>query len=234
MYRPTNFSQTKFANSAAIVYNKFREVYPALVITLEQVKEDLYNGKSTEREKAKKADEVQAGILNYMFGLSLSVCVDIYKVYGAISNIFQIIDILPHDRMDLFYKLVQQMKANLIMEDYPCMMFVSELGEVEDSVTNKVASDKEKVETCKGIIAEVCLWPAYHKDIREMLLKGSYRGVVLGQLTAEASRTRAGNQVTSEWLEENRKSVVGKVNKRAEGVLTFLIEGLVEKVYSVQ
>ena len=117
-------------------------------------------------------------------------------------NILQIIDILPHDRMDLFYKLIRQMKdmkANLIVEDCPCMMFVSELGEVEDSMTNRVASDKEKVETCKGILAEVCSWPAYHKDIREVLLKGSYRGVVLGQLTAEASRTRAGTQVTSEW-----------------------------------
>ena len=192
MYRPTNFSETKFANSAAIVYNKFREVYPALVITLEQVKEDLYNGNSTEREKAKKADDVQAGILNYMFGLSLYVCVGIYKIYGAISNILQIIDILPHDRMDLFYKLIRQMKdmkANLIVEDCPCMMFVSELGVVEDFMTNKVASDKEKVETCKGILAEVCLWPALHKDIREVLVKGSYRGVVLGQLTGDSSRT---------------------------------------------
>ena len=113
------------------MYNKFREVYPALVITLEQVKEDLYNGKSTEREKAKKADDVQAGILNYMFGLSLSVCVDIYKVYGAISNILQIIDILPHERRDIFNKLIQKMrdmKVMLTVEDCPCMMLVSELG----------------------------------------------------------------------------------------------------------
>ena len=54
MYRPTNFSETKFTNSAAIVYTKFRAVYPALVVTLKQVKEDLGNGKSTEREKAKR------------------------------------------------------------------------------------------------------------------------------------------------------------------------------------
>jgi hypothetical protein len=80
--------------------------------------------------------------------------------------------------------------------------------------------------------AQAQFGPAYHKDIREVLLKGSYRGVVLGQLTAEASRTRAGTQVTSEWLKENRKSVVERVDKRAEGVLTFLIEGLEEKVYS--
>jgi hypothetical protein len=30
-YKPTNFSETKFANHAAQVYSKFREVYPALV-----------------------------------------------------------------------------------------------------------------------------------------------------------------------------------------------------------
>ena len=65
-----------------------------------------------------------------------------------------------------------------------------------------------------------------------MLLKGTERGVVLGQLTAEASRTQAGTQITREWLKENRKSVVERINNRAEGVLTCLIEGVVEKVYS--
>ena len=63
-------------------------------------------------------------------------------------------------------------------------------------------------------------------------MKGSYRGVVLGQLTGDSSRTRAGTQVTSEGLKENRESVIKRIYKRAEGVLTFLIDGLVEKVYS--
>ena len=100
MCRPAAFSETKFANSASLVYSMFRVVYPALLITLSKVKEDLYNGKSSERDKAQKADEVQGAIHNWLFALSLSVCVDIYSVYGAISKILQIVSILPHVRLD--------------------------------------------------------------------------------------------------------------------------------------
>ena len=122
-YRPRSFSETKFANSAALVYKKFRAVYPALVVTLEKVKEDLYTGKSTEKEKAEKADEVQGGIMNYMWSLSLSVAVDVYEKVGAISNILQIVDILPQERYDKFKRLLDmlnEMAAHISLEDCPC------------------------------------------------------------------------------------------------------------------
>ena len=85
-------------------------MYPALLITLSKVKEDLYDGKSSERDKAEKADEVQGAIHNWLFALSLSVCVDIYTVYGAISNILQIVSILPHIRMDMFNRQIMKME----------------------------------------------------------------------------------------------------------------------------
>ena len=64
-----------------------------------------------------------------------------------------------------------------------------------------------------------------------MLGKGSYRGVVLGQLTTDPTRTRAGAAVGRQWLEEDRQSTVEKVSKSAGEVVTFLVEGLRDKVY---
>ena len=228
--RPVNFSETKFANSAALVYSKFRQAYPALIITLEKVKEDLRTGVSTEREKAKRADEVQGGIMDYLFTLTLSVCVDTYSIYGAISNILQLINILPHEKMDLFNKLLQKlskMKCFFKREVCPCMRITSCDEEVDDTVGVK---DMEL--ESEGIPSEVCYWPALHKDILEVQVKGKYRGVVLGQLQAEQSRTRVGSKITKQWLKEDTDTVIKKVYSRADKLVTFLEQGLSEKVYS--
>ena len=220
MYRPAAFSETKFANSASIVYTKFRELFPALVITLEEVKQDFHNGNSTEKVKAEKADEVQSGIMNYLFCLSLSALVDIYRVYGAISNILQIINILPHERHDMFKNQLakfREMKNSVDLEDCPCMMVVEGDEVKEDS---------------KEILEEVCCWLALHADTRDMLKKGKYRGVVLGQLNMDPTNTREGRQQATQWLEEDRQSTANKVYRRAEEMVSYLMEGLGEKVYN--
>ena len=54
--------------------------------------------------------------------------------------------------------------------------------------------------------------------------------MVLGQLTTDPTRTRAGAAVGRRWLEEDRQSTV--ISKRAGEVVTFLEEGLWDKVYS--
>ena len=231
-YKPANFSETKFANHAAQVYCKFREVYPALVITLEEVKEEFFNGTSTEREKAEKADAVQGGILNYLFVLSLSLCSDVYTLYGKISNCLQIINILPHERMERFdqlIKVLKEMRSSIRMEDCPCFMFVDFEGSCE--LVEEIGVGGE-IESVKGLVAELCVWPSLHGDTREVLGKGKYRGVVLGQLRQDVARTRAGSQVTKEWLGEDRTSVVERVSRRAEDMVTFLLDGLSSKVYS--
>ena len=65
-----------------------------------------------------------------------------------------------------------------------------------------------------------------------MLGKGSYRGVMLGQLTTDPTRTRAGAAVgSSGWRRTGSQSMVEKVSKRAGEVVTFLVEGLRDKVY---
>lgn len=169
-----------------------------------------------------------------LFALSLSVCVDIYSVYGAISKILQIVSILPHVRLDMFNKQIMKMKymeISVRLEDCPCMMFAGEDGLVEDVMENSLASDKEKTEVVRGILAEVCYWPALHSDIRQMMHMGLYRGQPLGQLTTDSSRTRVGSQVAKDWLKEDRKSTAEKVYKRGSDVVSFLAEGLEEKVF---
>ena len=217
LYMLVPFSETKFANSAEVVYFKLREEYPALVITLEEVKEDLHNGNSTERAKADKAAEVQSGIMNYTFCLSLSAVVDIYRVYGSISKILQIINLLPHERYQMFQEqlgLFQRMLDNIDYKTCSCKAVVEGEG-VEDG----------------DQMAEKCPWPTLHQDINEVLLKGKYRGCVLGQLVEDSACTRDGRRQEKIWLEESRESTVAVVLKRAQEVAKHISEELREKVY---
>ena len=217
LYMLVPFSETKFANSAEVVYAKMREEYPALVITLEEVKEDLFNGNSTEKAKADKAAEVQSGIMNYTFCLSLSAVVDIYRVYGSISKILQLINLLPHERYQIFQEqmgVFQKMLDNQDFSSCSCKAVTKE-GGVEDG----------------GQTAEKCPWPTLHQDINEVLLKGKYRGCVLGQLVADTTCTREGRRQEKVWLQESRESTVAVVLKRAKDAATYIFEGLREKVY---
>ena len=50
---------------------------PSMIETLEKVKEDFYNGDSTEKKKAEDADYVQSRIFSWTFGLSLSASIDV-------------------------------------------------------------------------------------------------------------------------------------------------------------
>ena len=213
LYMLAPFSETKFANSAAVVYFKMREEYPALVITLEEVKEDLFNGNSTERGKAEKAGEVQGGIMNYTFCLSLSALVDIYNIFGSISKILQIINLLPHERYQMFQEkmhVFQLMLEHLKPDSCPCRTV--EKGDGGEAV-------KE------------CPWPYLHADINEVVNKGKYRGCVLGQLVPDSTCTREGRRQEARWLEENRESTIEKVLKRADDVVNNLYKGLEEKIY---
>ena len=234
-YRPCSFSETKFANSAALVYKKFRSVYPALLVTLEKVKEDFYEGKSTEKEKAEKADEVQGGIMNYLFGLSLSAANDAYDKVGAISNVLQIVDILPHERYDKFKRLLDrlnEMAAHINLGDCPCQEEEDREDEEDKEEQEEEHDELDITLAAKGEEEKVCYWPSLHKDTKEVLQKGKYRGVVLGQLTTDPTRTRAGTEEASQWLTEDRKTTAFKAFKRAVEMVTFLSKGLEEKVYS--
>ena len=171
-------------------------------------------------------------MLNYMFALSLSGTVDIYSVYGIISKLLQTVNMLPFERMEKFQKLtkkLQEMVGTVKLEDCACSLFATPTDELDEGI-----GMSGKVVEAKGIVEEVCCWPAFHKDAREVLGKGQYQGVVLGQLHQDVARTRAGSQVTREWLGEDRVSVVNRACKRLGALASFFQKGLDERVYKEQ
>lgn len=92
MLRPKTFSATKMANHSAAVYHRFREMVPALLKTLWQVKLE-YSGVGRGGEgvkKVEKATSVLNRVHNATFLLSLSALVDIYTIYSSIANNFQV------------------------------------------------------------------------------------------------------------------------------------------------
>ena len=217
MKRPARFSETKFADHAHEVYDKFRNNYKALIILLEEAKAEGRAGSSDQRKRAEKADEVQGKIFNWLFSLCLSMVTDVYKVYRCISCILQKINILPQDKYDCFKSYLDKFRAMLNSLQYdncPC--------EILD-LTDKV--DKELVE-------EVCLWPRLHQDIRAALEQGTYRDLDLGMVVEEAYRTRACTRLNLDWLEVDLQEVVNKVLKRATELVTFVEGRLREKVYT--
>ena len=97
------------------------------------MKEEYKDGdcNSNQKKKTETADELEGKIYNYMFLLSLSALIDIYSVYSAITNILQIVNILPHERMDKFFHLLSVYKEMLTcaeIKDCPCSMFVNTDG----------------------------------------------------------------------------------------------------------
>ena len=92
---------------------------------------------------------------------------------------------LPHEKYGEFASIVkhmQEMASSVRSQDCPCRAFVK-----EDSLSG--APEDEEVRK------EICLWQNLHGDILDMIVKkhGEYRFVPMGQLTADALRTRLGD-----------------------------------------
>ena len=148
MKRPSGFSETKFANHAHNVYEKFRNNFRALNVVLEQSKECRYS--ADEKKKAENADEIQGKTWNWLFATSLSMVTNVYKVYASISLILQKVDILPHQKYDIFKDLLSKFAKMLDNVSYnECLNMVLDL------------TDKRLREVQK----EVCYWPRFHEDI---------------------------------------------------------------------
>ena len=207
--RPKTFSETKMANHSRAVYARFREIVPALLSTLEEVKQEwAREGGSHDKEKALKADAIMAKIYNTIFLLTLSLLVDIYTIYSIISENLQVVNRLAFDRKDIFDRQVKKLEK---------MMTSVEVA--------KCPCSKEKEE-------EVCLWPVLHRDIKELQEKSMYRGVLIGCLAEEGSKTRVGTEQTKRVALLDLEKVVETVTKRAVSVVSFLCNGLSTNVYS--
>ena len=139
------------------------------------------------------------------------------------------VNILPYERFDQFNVLMANYPAMLSAVDIhncPCSLFIDlSCHQTESYVL--VEEDKEK-----GLARAVCLWPVYHSDIREVMSKGEYRGIPMGQLVEDPTRTRAGQEVAAGNMLLDREGIIRITNKRAHDVVEFLESGLSEVVYN--
>ncbi len=103
---PMFYSETKFANHCAKVYEQLCKDYPALFSTLEETQMNNFgvsNAKS--RQTASDAARLKNKLANKKFALTHSGVCDIYDTFGHGINILQIVSILPHERFDKFHEV---------------------------------------------------------------------------------------------------------------------------------
>ena len=78
-------------------------------------------------------------IKNKRFCMHLSGLADIYNMFGLFVNVVQKVNVLPHERYDNAIQVLDTMAKM------------------------KKLSSHEKCDN------ESCLWPSYHKDVKEMI-----------------------------------------------------------------
>ena len=168
--RPKTFSETKMANHSAAVYQRFREMIPALLKTLWQAKLD-YSGVGSGGEGAKKVEKATSLLIrlhNATLLLSLSALVDIYNIYNIysrIANNIQIVDMLVFERLDIFdTNLEKLMKLGETVSVNSCRC-----SDYFDYVTYTFRSPGLVGKGLEALIKESCNWPVFHADIREMI-----------------------------------------------------------------
>ena len=209
--RPKTFSDTKMANHAKQVYQRFRQILPAMLQTLREVMEK-YTGGDSDEDKQLKANDVFKEIHTVTFLLSLSALVDVYTVYALISNNFQVINQFPFDRKDIFDKHVHslgEMRKTVGVEACPCSMYFDYRkgiylrvgcplymqGEEEEEEVEVVLGEEEekkkkeelklKVKRLEANIAEVCGWQSFHHDVRTIMVTIQTNTIKLNCQTAK-------------------------------------------------
>ena len=234
--RPKTFSETKMANYSQEVYSRFREMVPALLMTLEEVKREYDgSGGSEGSEKAHKADSLMAKVYHAIFLMTLSVLIDIYIVYSAISANFQVVNRFAFTRMDNFNKSLvkfQEMLSSVDVADCSCSSYYNYEDSVYKSDKDGEAWNETKMKKEMKMKQEICQWETFHGDVRKMKSKSEYRGVVIGCLAEDGSKTRAGASQTMRVRLLDVDKVVETVTERARSVTTFLHTGLSNSVYT--
>ena len=143
------------------------------------------------------------------------------------------VNILPFERYDQFQAVMANYPAMLSAVDIhscPCSLFMDLSCGVDGNQAKSYLLVEEDEE--KGLARSVCLWPVYHSDIREVMSRGEYRGIPMGQLVEDPTRTRAGQEVAAENMLLDREGIIRITNKRAHDVVEFLEGGLSEVVYN--
>lgn len=143
----------------------------------------------------------------------------------------QVVNELVFDRLDIFNRNMEKFKEMLKsveVSDCCCSAFFdySQQEYWENEEFGLVG-----VEKVEKFIQEICSWPVFHSDIREMMVKSMYRGVAVGCMGEEGTQTRVGVAQSQRVAVLDVGKVVDIVTNRASTVLTFLHTGL-SSIYS--
>ena len=107
---PTTLSETRMANYKFVVLNNFVKDLKPIIIALETIQQEKCAGNSKERAEADVAAAYRSKIFTRKFILKVTGMSDIYNVYGNITNILQKVNVLPHEKYDMFVKLIDKLK----------------------------------------------------------------------------------------------------------------------------
>lgn len=119
MKKLTNFQKTRFANSMRFVFINIRTDYAAVRQALSDLvssKEQSSNNK--DRAKAEECRSVLRKINSWVFTLTLSGSADIYGMFGALSNVCQVVDVLPFERYDRAKHVIEKLKKMFSTMDH--------------------------------------------------------------------------------------------------------------------
>ncbi|CAB4009083.1 Hypothetical predicted protein [Paramuricea clavata] len=204
---PELFSETRFANHARKVYVSFREDFPAIIRTLEEVQLENMEGNSDDRKKATHASDLLDKILNTRFTVRLSGLCDIYEVFGHGVNILQTVDMLPHDKFDRFHSVV-----------------IGKFNSMTASLDHA---------TCISSYGSKCQWPTLHRDLEEIKTIGSYRGIPMAQSYGEEINTRMGERRAARNARDEQQGIViiVKAQQDLQKLVQRMYECLHNKVY---
>ena len=203
---PKFFSETRFANHARKVYASFREDFPAIIHTLEEIQLQNMEGSSDDRKKAANASNLSNKMHNKRFCTIFSGLCDIYEVFGHGVNILQTVDMLPHDKFDRFHSVV-----------------ISKFNSMAASVDHP---------TCISSHGSKCQWPMLHLDLEEIKTLGSYRGIPMAQSYGKEINTRMGERRAARNAEDERQGIpIVKAQKDLQKLVQRMYEDLNNHIY---
>ena len=152
------FSTTRFPNSVRAVFDTLIDDFKTVVMCLEEILENCDNAVSEGKKRADEAKTILRKIKSRSFVLQLSGTSDIYEHFGHITNLCQVVDVLPHERYDNVIKAVEHF--------YKMLQCINHA----ECLKQNVEADSSKKKISK------CLWPRYHFCLTE-LEKGKFKDI---------------------------------------------------------
>ena len=146
---------TRFANSKRYVFiNLLKDLKP-VISCLKATQIKAIDGNAKDRQKGSEAAALSAKISNAKFLFRLSCLADLYNQYGVIVNIVQTVNLLPHERQEMFDAAVQKMRRMAAAVD-----------------SHESCPDDEEQR-------KICYWPFYHSALQTFEEKSEIHGVAV-------------------------------------------------------